>query len=174
MQRTELLAIGTVIGILGVISGFLVLHARSQLRDVTRIAHMREMQIGLDLHFMEEGTYPSATTPIALGQVDTACLATEGFTSPCATDAAPYIEFVPETPTQGLKKLSQCGGKTNAYCYSSDSETFRVQFELESANAQLGLQKGLNCLTENGFSTGACGTYTVEEETVSETETSTQ
>lgn len=165
MQKTELLAIGTVIGILGVISGFLVLNARSQLRDVTRIAHMREMQIGLDLFYMEEGAYPEATTAVALGQVDTACLATDGFTAPCAVDAQPYLEYVPETPTQGLKKLSQCGGQSNAYCYSSDSETFHVQFELESANAQLGLQKGLNCLTENGFSTGACAAYTTDTAT---------
>lgn len=165
MQRTEVLAIGTVIGILGVISGFLVLNARSQLRDVTRIAHMREMQIGLDLFYMEEGSYPEATTAIPLGQVSTACLAAEGFTSPCASDAEPFLEFVPETPGQGLKKQSQCGGEENAYCYSSDSETFRVQFELESANAQLGLQKGLNCLTENGFSAGACEGYETEDAT---------
>lgn len=165
MQRTEILAIGTVIGILGVISGFLVLHARSQLRDVTRIAHMREMQIGLDLFYMEQGSYPESTSAIALGQVATACLAAEGFTSPCANDAEPFLEFVPETPQQGLKKRSQCGNEENAYCYSSDSETFRVQFELESANAQLGLQKGPNCLTENGFSAGACSAY---EETATE------
>jgi hypothetical protein len=156
MQKTEFFAIGTVIAILGVISGFLVLNARSQLRDVTRIAHMREMQIGLDLFYMEQGFYPEASTALALGQVATACLATEGFSSPCATDAEPFLEFVPATPEQGLKKLSQCGDQTNAYCYSSDKETFRIQFELESASAQLGLSKGLNCLTENGFSAGIC------------------
>ena len=91
MHRTEILAIATVIGILGVISGFLVLNARSQLRDVTRIAHMREMQIGLDLFYMEKGTYPEATTALALGQVATACLGADGFSSPCAIDAEPYI-----------------------------------------------------------------------------------
>ena len=119
---------------------------------------------------MEEGMYHSATTAIALGQVATACLATEGFTSPCATDAEPYLEYVPQTPEQGLKKLSQCGTEENAYCYSSDTETFHVQFELESANAQLGLQKGLNCLTENGFATGACAAYASEEEGSDDTE----
>lgn len=160
MQRTEIFAIATVVGILGVISGFLVLNARSQLRDVTRIAHMREMQIGMDLFYMEQGMYPEATTAVALGQVSTACLSASGFSAPCATDAAPFVEFVPETPSQGLKKLSSCGGVQNAYCYTSDKETFRIQFELESANAQLGLEKGANCLTENGFQTGACAAYT--------------
>ncbi|NBX49286.1 hypothetical protein EBT25_04940 [bacterium] len=170
MHRTEVLAIGTVIGILGVISGFLVLNARSQLRDVTRIAHMREMQIGLDLFYMEQGVYPEAAMAIPLGQVASACLAAEGFSSPCGADAEPYLEFVPETPAQGLKELSSCGGKENAYCYASDKETFRIQFELESANAELGLQKGANCLTENGFSAGVCQVYstTADEEAVSE------
>lgn len=168
MHRTEILAIATVIGILGVISGFLVLNARSQLRDVTRIAHMREMQIGLDLFYMEKGAYPEAATALALGQVATACLGAEGFSSPCATDAEPYIEFVPETPAQGLAKLSSCGEKENAYCYFSDAESFRIQFELESSNAQLGLQEGLNCLTENGFAAGTCSAYVVAEETEAE------
>lgn len=161
MPKTELFAIATVIGILGVISGFLVLNARSQLRDVTRIAHMREMQIGLDLFYMEKGMYPEAATALALGQVATACLGAEGFSSPCAANTAPYIEFVPETPEQGLAKLSSCGENKNAYCYVSDAETFRIQFELESSNAQLGLQEGLNCLTENGFAAGVCSAYAV-------------
>lgn len=164
MHRTEILAIATVIGILGVISGFLVLNARSQLRDVTRIAHMREMQIGLDLFYMEKGAYPEAPSAIELGQVATACLGAGGFSSPCAADAEPYIKFVPETPAQGLDKLSTCGANDNAYCYFSDSETFRIQFELESSNAQLGLQKGLNCLTENGFMAGECSAYAIADE----------
>ncbi len=165
MHKTEIFAIGTVIAILGVISGFLVLHARSQLRDVTRIAHMREVQIGLDLFYMEKGVYPEASTALALGQVTTACLGADGFSSPCSSDTEPYIEFVPETPQQGVKKLSGCADQENAYCYTSDSESFRVQFELESASAQLGLQKGLNCLTENGFVAGTCPAYTVAEDT---------
>ncbi len=164
MQKTEVLAIGTVIGILGVISGFLVLSARSQLRDVTRIAHMREMQIGLDLFYMEQGKYPEVTTAVPLGQVATACLAGEGFSAPCAESTPSYLAFVPETPQQGLKKLSSCGDQTNAYCYASDKETFRIQFELESDNGELGLQKGLNCLTENGFGAGACAAYNAGEE----------
>lgn len=165
MHKAEILAIGTVIGILGVISGFLVLNARSQLRDVTRIAHMREMQIGLDLYYLEQGSFPEATTEIALGQVATACLTAEGFSAPCGGDSGPFLEFVPQTPQQGLKKLSSCATLDNAYCYVSDSETFRIQFEIESSNAQLGLQKGLNCLTENGFASGECPIYLTPEET---------
>ena len=170
MQKSEMLAVGLVIGLLGLVSGFLILSARSQLRDVTRIAHVRELQIGLDLFYLETGNYPASGTDgaaIALGQTTTACLAKEGFGGPCAADAAevPYIEFVPAAPSQGLHGDSSCGGSKNAYCYSTDNESYRVQFELEGANRQLGLKKGLNCLTENGFVAGVCPAYPKLEET---------
>ncbi len=176
MQKSEMLAIGLVIGILGVISGFLILSARSQLRDVTRIAHVRDLQIGLDLFFLENGTYPVGNedgSALALGQTTTACLSKEGFSAPCASDATdlPYLEVVFATPAAGLKKLSSCSGNENAYCYTTDGESYRVQFELEQENSALGLDKGLNCLTENGFVAGACSVYAGEDVTDEETTT---
>jgi hypothetical protein len=157
----ELLLLGTVIGIVGIISAFAVLSARSRARDVTRLAHVRELQLGLELYFNTNGAYPAAEGVLALGQATTACLSEDGFGGPCSTaqTRAPYVEFVPAPPESGLRGKSSCDGVGNAYCYQTDASTFRIQFELEKANTILGLVKGANCATEQGFAAGACTPY---------------
>ncbi len=157
----QLLLLGLVIGVVGVVSALSVLSARSRARDVTRLAHVREMQLGLELYFNTNGAYPSADGVLALGQATTACLSEDGFGGPCsaADTRAPYVEFVPSPPESGLHGKSSCDGVKNAYCYETDASTFRIQFELEKANSILGLVKGANCATEQGFSAGVCAPY---------------
>ncbi|MEK9155427.1 MAG: hypothetical protein AAB839_02145 [Patescibacteria group bacterium] len=160
MTRTvEVLIIGAVVGIIGLISGYAVLSARSHTRDVTRLANVREIQMALELYFQNHSSYPVAVEPVALGQALTACLSQEGFAAPCSKSGpTPYLESVPTPPTSGLGGESSCSNVDDAYCYSGTADAFRVQFELERGNALLGLASGANCVTEDGMKAGACST----------------
>lgn len=158
MNRIEILSVGLIIGVVGLASFLAVSSARERTRDITRLAHVREMQLGLELYFNDHAAYPTATQAIPLGHTTTACLSDDGFTAPCAqgdTQTA-YVEFVPAPPAKGLKGESQCAESKNAYCYAGNSASFGIQFELESGNNLLKLSKGANCVTENGFKAGAC------------------
>lgn len=162
MTKVEILSVGLIIGAVGLISAFAVNSARERTRDVTRLAHVRELQIGLELFYNDRATYPVVAEATALGQTTSACLSEAGFGAPCAegdTQTA-YVEFVPAPPVQGLKQRSQCSERKNAYCYTSDGASFAIQFELENGNNLLKLQKGLNCATPEGFKAGACPVLT--------------
>jgi hypothetical protein len=156
-RTTEILIVGALIGIIGLISGYAVLSARSHTRDIARLANVREIQMGLEFYFQNHSSYPVAAEPVALGQTLTACLSAEGFVAPCSKSGpTPYLEVVPTPPTAGLHGGSSCSNVDDAYCYSGTTDAFRIQFELESGNALLGLAKGTNCATEEGMKPGAC------------------
>ena len=162
MNRMEILSVGLIIGVVGLASALAVSTARERTRDVTRLAHVRELQIGLELYFNDHAAYPIVSESIPLGRTTTACLSEDGFGAPCTegdTQTA-YVEFVPAPPTKGLKGESSCAGVKDAYCYASDASTFAIQFELESGNNLLKLQKGANCVTPTGFKAGACPVLT--------------
>ena len=158
MTRTvEIFIVSSVIGLIGLVSGFAVLSARSHTRDVLRLANVREIQMSLELYFQNHSEYPITTAPIALGQVLTTCLSAEGFSAQCASSGpTPYLEVVAVPPTAGLKGKVACDNLTDVYCYSGSTDQFRIEFELESANALLEVAKGANCLTETGFKAGVC------------------
>lgn len=164
MTRVEMLTVGLILGAVGIGSSLAVMSARERARDVTRLAHVRELQIGLELYFNQNGAYPEVDEVTPLGESTTACLSEDGFGAPCSAEEtqAPYIEFVPSPPSTGLKGKSSCGGVKNAYCFDTDGSTFRIQFELEKANRILGLVKGANCATETGFNAGACTPYSAQ------------
>ena len=157
MKKIEILSVGLIIGVVGLASALAIGSARQNTRDVIRLAHVRELQIGLELFFNDHAAYPVVAELTPLGTTITACLSDDGFEAPC-TDAASttYVELVPAPPTQGLKGRSSCGGVKDAYCYSSDASSFAIQFELEGGNSLLKLQKGVNCATDGGFKAGAC------------------
>lgn len=153
----EVLIVGAIVGVIGLISGFAVLSARSHTRDVTRLANVNETRMALEMYFQNHSAYPVAATPIPLGQALTACLSQEGFSGPCASSGpTPYLVTVATPPRAGLDEKVACGDVNNVYCYSGSEDQFRIEFELESSNALLGVAKGVNCLSESGFSAGAC------------------
>jgi hypothetical protein len=158
MTRTaELLIMGAIIGAIGLVSGYAVLSARSHTRDITRLANVRELQMAFELYFQGHSSYPIAAEPIALGQALTACLSQDGFSGPCPTNGpTPYLELVTAPPTAGLGGEVSCSNVSDVYCYSGSEEAFRIEFELEGGNATLGVASGVNCLTQDGFSAGAC------------------
>lgn len=158
MTRTaELLIIGAIISVIGLISGYAVLSARSHTRDVTRLANVREMQMALEMYFQMHSSYPIAADATALGQALTACLSSEGFSGSCPTSGpTPYLDVVATPPTAGIHGKVSCSGVSDVYCYKGSQEAFRIEFELEGGNATIGVAKGANCLSQNGFSAGAC------------------
>lgn len=157
MQKTEILVIALIIGVMGTLSGLAVMTARAQTRDITRLAHVREIQMGLEMFFQDHSVYPATEDYTALGQALTACLSSDGFGAPCsASGPTPYIEYVPSPPTTGLDGTTGCDGVDDAYCYVANEDAYRVQFELERANPALDLVKGANCATEDGLKPGAC------------------
>lgn len=161
MTKVEILVVALVVGLMGLLSGAAVMTARAHTRDVTRIAHIRELQMGLELYFQDTNSYPVEANAIALGGALTACLSASGFGAPCAASTTtPYLVSVPTAPPQGLNELSSCDGVANAYCYAGNVDEYRVQFELEGTNSAIGLKKGLNCATESGLKTGACSSLT--------------
>lgn len=160
-----MLSVGLIIGAVGVVSAFAVSSARERTRDVTRLAHVRELQIGLELYFNDHAAYPVMAEALPLGRTTSACLSEDGFGAPCTSGdtQTAYVEFVPAPPTKGLKGESSCGGVKDAYCYASNASSFAIQFELESGSNLLKLSKGANCVTPEGFKAGPCPLLTVEE-----------
>ncbi len=158
MTRTaEFLIIGAIIGAIGLISGYAVLSARSHTRDVIRLANVSEVRMALELYFQGHSSYPLATESIALGQALTACLSQDGFSGPCPTNApTPYLDFVTTPPASGLGEKVSCDSVNDVYCYSGSEDAFRIEFELEGGNATLGVASGVNCVTQDGFTAGAC------------------
>lgn len=157
MSKIELLVIVLVIGLMGTLSGAAVMTARAHTRDITRLAQVREIQMGLEMYYQNHSAYPIATDYMALGQALTSCLTSDGFTAPCsASGPTPYIEYVSSPPTGGLDGTTGCDGVDDAYCYVANEDAYRIQFELERANPALDLVKGANCATEDGLKPGAC------------------
>lgn len=155
MNRREYPLVGLCIGLLGVLSWWAIAGARAVARDAVRIAAVRELQVGLELFYHDQATYPLTATPLPLGTSGTRCLHDQGFSGECIA-AVTYLRSVNPIPTAGLSGTSACAGAENAYCYAGDATGFGISFEVERAHARAGLAKGLNCATESGFTPGAC------------------
>ncbi|MFH1631453.1 MAG: hypothetical protein ABIA47_00295 [bacterium] len=164
ITKIEILIIGLIIGLLGLMAVVAVSTARSRTRDAVRLSDVRQTQAALELYFNDTNMYPETAEAIALGQASTICLGESGFAGSCpeATQTV-YMLVVPSTPTAGLEKLSSCGSANNAYCYAGDDGEYRIQFELERANPLIELESGLNCATESGIDPGECSALTVSE-----------
>lgn len=158
--KIEILVVAAIVGLLGIMAVVSVMTARSRTRDAVRLSDIRQIQSGLELHFIDTNSYPVMGEIAALGTAATSCLSIDGFGAPCATSDKIYLNVVPFVPTAGLNGTSTCSGYSNAYCYYSNSDEYYVQFELEHANPQLELQKGVNCATPSGLDAGACSTLT--------------
>lgn len=158
MTRLELLSVAMIIGVVGTASGVAVLSARAQTRDIARVAHVREVQLGLELYFNDVAAYPAEAEALPLGTTTTTCLSEDGFSPPCneGDTQTAYVEVVPAPPTTGIKGRSSCGGVDDAYCYTSDGVAYSISFELERSSRLLGLQKGINCARPDGLQAGAC------------------
>lgn len=161
ITKIEILIIGLIVGLLGVMAVVAVSTARSRTRDAVRLSDVRQTQAALELYFNDNNNYPEQVDYLAIGQASTICLSEGGFVATCSPQTqAVYLEIVPTAPTSGLKGLSTCSEVKNAYCYLGSDGEYRLQFEMENKNPLLGLQKGLNCATQGGLQSGSCAALT--------------
>lgn len=156
MSKIEILIVAAIVGLLGISAIVAVTTARSRTRDAVRLGDVYQLQSALEYHFLDHNAYPIVGESLAVGSPSATCMSSQGWSSACGGDEEIYLPVAPFIPTSGLKDLSGCGGYANAYCYTGDEEGYRIQFELEHANALLELQKGLNCATEAGLAAGSC------------------
>ena len=153
----EILVVAGIIGLLGVLATIALGSARVRARDAKRMADMVKTQMALELYFNDNNSYPLVAEATALGQSATACLSSTGWAPSCdATSQSVYLANVPTTPATGLKEMVQCSGVEDAYCYIGNASAYRIQFELETANPEAKLAKGVNCASESGVEAGAC------------------
>jgi len=156
MSKIEILVVAAIVGLLGLSAIVAVTTARSRTRDAVRLSDVFQVQTSLEYHFLDHNAYPTVGEAIAIGSPTAACMSNQGWSTSCTSDEEIYLSAAPFVPSSGLDDLSGCEGYANAYCYVGDEEGYRIEFELEHANALLELQKGLNCATENGISAGSC------------------
>lgn len=151
----EVLVIAAVIGLLGTLSAIALDSARERARDAKRLADIVRLQANLELFFNDFNSYPVVSEAVPLGQVETRCLVSSGFSASCDGSEI-YMKPVPAAPTDGLKELVGCGDVASAYCYRGDEESYTIGFELENDNPEAGLTAGANCATELGIQSGSC------------------
>ena len=154
--KVELLVVGAIIGILGLMAIVAVSTARARTRDAVRLSDIRQIQNGLELYFIDNNQYPVTSEGIALGIASSSCLTIDGFSTFCASDDSVYLKNVPAAPTAGLTGAVTCSGVTDAYCYLATEEIYAIEFELEYSNPLLALQKGVNCALPSELKAGKC------------------
>lgn len=155
----EILIVLAVIGLIGILAAVAVSSARTNMRDATRLSHVRQMQSALEEYFVKNNSYPVYEEVLALGFGEAGCLNSDGFQTSCEAGATGVLaRSIPVTISSGLKGLSSCAGATNAYCFfaSDGGMNYGIMFELEHAIPLTKLQKGLNCATPEGMKPGAC------------------
>lgn len=157
ITKIEVLIVGLIIGLLGIMAVVAVSSARARTRDAVRLSDVRQVQTGLELYFNDVNSYPDWPDFFAIGRAVTICLGESGFAASCVgAQETIYLDMVPAPPTAGLSGRSSCSEVSDAYCYLGSELGYRIQFELENKNSLLELEKGLNCATETGLESGAC------------------
>lgn len=155
----ELILALALIALVTAFSAIAVNAARSTQRDAVRLSNVRQVQAALEQFFNETNAYPAgAAIPLGDGS-STACLDEAGFAATCGSAGRTFLRVVPGTIAKGLDGLSMCGTPArDAFCYlqTQEGDSYRIQFELEKALAEVGLQAGLNCASPDGVAGGAC------------------
>lgn len=162
----ELLVVIAIIGLLSTLAVVALTSARSKARDAKRVADIKQVQTGLELHFADTGgKYPNGTK--SLGDPTSASsLCDLGFTgsgdeTQCAKATnTVFMSNVPRDPNAPLATPTACSASVTTvgceYGYSSvdPNSAYNIQFVLENNFGDL--QKGLNCASQDGMVKGAC------------------
>lgn len=113
----ELLVVIAIIGLLSTLAIVALGTARQKSRDARRLADIKQIQTALEMYNNEIGSYPVTTSTILLGDIDHACLGSNGFNSAGAC-AGQYIRF-PKDPADGY------------YTFAGNGTDYLVSAELE-------------------------------------------
>jgi prepilin-type N-terminal cleavage/methylation domain-containing protein len=135
----ELLIVVVVIGLLAAISVVILSGARLKSRDAKRVSDIQVVRAGLEQHWLEQASYPSAASQINLGTGNAKVLTSNGFE---ATATGVMYMPVPAGPKSG-----------EYYRYRSDNPSvgYAIQFTTEGATTYGG--KGTYYAHSNGVDT---------------------
>lgn len=103
----ELLVVIAIIGLLSTLAIVALGTARSKSRDARRLSDLKQIQTALEMYNNETGNYPTTTSTILLGDINHACLGSNGFNSAGACTEQ-YISF-PKDPSGGYYTYSGSG-----------------------------------------------------------------
>lgn len=116
----ELLAVIAVIGLLSVLSVIVLGQTRKSSRDAIRLSNLRDLQGGLEFHYVQSNTYPVAPEPIAIGAPDANCLNSEGF-APLGCSGA-FIDDINPDPGDGVYQYMSTDGSDYVIYASLEGE----------------------------------------------------
>jgi type II secretory pathway pseudopilin PulG len=155
LKPVEMVAIVLVIGALLLMAVLSVRMARANMRDAVRLSHVRQIQTGMQIYFSENNAYPEGVD-VPLGTVAARCLSSTGVSSSCSgSEQRVYLSLIPAPPRRGIGDVA-CGDVAYSYCYDGSENGFSLEFELETRNRILGLDKGVNCLSGAEVFAGVC------------------
>lgn len=114
----ELLVVLAIIGLLSTLGVVAFGSLRQTARDSTRLADLRQIQVALELHYLDNTAYPTEATAVTLGSGNYACLNSSGWAASGCSD--PYMGIVPGDPGD------------NSFSYTSaDGTTYTIDGTLE-------------------------------------------
>jgi len=120
--------------------------ARAKSRDAKRMSDIKQIMTGLELYYVDNGSYPVSREKIVLGKDGYMSLCSSGFsTSSCDVADITYMRYLPANPEPNGKQ----------YVYYSDGKTYNILFALEigSGNYSAGDMIGAQGKIKNLVST---------------------
>jgi prepilin-type N-terminal cleavage/methylation domain-containing protein len=150
----ELLVVVAIIGLIGALVMAALNRRRIRDRDVVRLADFAQFQKSLDLAFANGNQYPTALTPIAVGEAAYDALCSKGAVTAFVPDTTTancdpgkvYVSIVPGDPNPNLtyQYKSYAGG--GSYC-------MQMTLELGGIN---NLTAGPVRMDQNSLTNGTC------------------
>ncbi len=105
----ELLVVIAIIGLLSTLAVVALGSAREKARDSKRLSDLKQVQTALELHYTDNGDYPTASN-VTLGAGDYACLNVDGLAASGCSGA--YMGQVPSDPGTGSYSYNSADGTT--------------------------------------------------------------
>ncbi len=155
----ELLVVIAIIALLATLAVVSLNNARQKSRDAKRVSDIKQIQTALDLYYLDQNAYPTATNSgsactgttatCGLG-VEVTCLDSGSFDTTCSGTV--YMGSIPRDPSMSGNE-SACAADASAVCdyayQRSAASTYSIYFYLEGATGNL--NSGVHCASQNGI-----------------------
>lgn len=150
----ELLVVIAIIGILSTLAVVSLSSARSKARDAKRVSDMKQLQSAMEMVNIDNGKY---TLTANTNTDPNASCNTGAAVKDCNDDTlTSYINTSSLSDPSGPTDV--CSSGANAQCeygiVSTSDDSYEICFYLENDISNTELKKGLNSITQNGFSEG--------------------
>jgi prepilin-type N-terminal cleavage/methylation domain-containing protein len=136
-QAFSLIELLVVIAIIGILSAFAVVSlgtARAKARDARRLADVKELQIALEMYYLDNNDYPPATKMTANATLD--------------NNGVTYMSKVPAN--QSPYTDGDCASSvTSSYQYATTSDGYTITYCLGSSTG--GIDAGTHTASPSGI-----------------------